>query len=110
MTSVERETPTPGFVPPEQGISCPELSRFWDVALGGSWASDERQHVASCPRCQVTERTTASAVCGVSAERGPAALSLLQNESVAQNDHSSGDESVDQTLQDIGTTGTSLDS
>ena len=70
MMSDETQTQSPGLTPRERETPCPELSRFWDVALGGAWSSGERQHVASCPKCQETERTIGSAVGGrVSAER-----------------------------------------
>src|SRR5262245_45514241 len=44
MTPIERET------------RCPGPSRFWEVALGGTWEPGERRHVESCPRCQAAEQ------------------------------------------------------
>ncbi len=64
MTLSERPPQSSVPTPPDGDPSCPALGRFWDVALGGSWAPGERRHVASCPRCQATERTIGSAVVG----------------------------------------------
>jgi serine/threonine protein kinase len=62
MTSSERETQRP--TPPAREAQCPEPSRFWDVALGGSWRSHEILHVASCQQCQSAERAVRSVVVG----------------------------------------------
>jgi hypothetical protein len=64
MTLSERPHPSPVPSPPDREPSCPALGRFWDVALGGSWAPDEHRHVALCPQCQATERTIGSALIG----------------------------------------------
>jgi serine/threonine protein kinase len=67
MTFPDSEHETQRLTRPAREAECPEPSRFWDVALGGSWRSDEILHVAACQQCQSAERAVRSVVGGSAA-------------------------------------------
>ena len=56
------------MTPETGGTRCPDPSRFWEVAAGGSWESEERVHVGACLACQAAERAIRSAI-GQAGER-----------------------------------------